>query len=92
MVTGDIMVAKVVSIGIVTRSSLIKKEVDYDPPSLDDEPPLSDEPELGNSLGASALVQPLLIRLNGGAIAWSVITPEAELHVHCPGSGQAAAA
>jgi hypothetical protein len=52
---------------------LIKKEVDYDPPSLDDDPPLSDEPESGNSLGASELLQPLLIRLKGGAIAWSVI-------------------
>jgi integrase len=59
---------------------------------LDDDPSSLEEPELGNSLGASALVQPLLIRLNGGAIAWSVITPEAALHVHCPGSGQAAAA
>ena len=72
----------------LTVSSAHHWSLDDDPLSLDDEPPSLE----GNSLGASELLQPLFIRLNGGDIAWSVITPEDGLHVHCPGSGQAAAA
>jgi len=31
----------------------------------------------------------LFIRLNGGDVAWSVMTPVAGLQLHWPGSGQA---